>query len=93
MKENLEIEWSRLISQRAFGETINGIITEQRQFGVFVDIGEKFNGLILAPNFREEDGILPSEYPKIGTEVEGKIIGFCENRDAPEWSYVSISLK
>jgi ribosomal protein S1 len=81
--------WMRLKSELSVGQCINAIVTEVHTFGVIVEIGYDFPGVILAPNMMPKDGrpFAVSDYPQVGDEVQTTILGFTDDRRQVSLSY------
>lgn len=46
-------DWNNLKFKYTIGEYIEGIVVKQEPFGVFVDIGEMFDAIVLVPEMLE----------------------------------------
>lgn len=87
-----EENWNRLKSELKIGDTVQGRIFKVEPYGVYVDIGRDFYGIVLAPQIGKES-IAFDEYPKIGETISAIILGFSHYRSQLEFSYVSLSIK
>lgn len=83
--------WNELKSRIIKGQLITGTVIRSERYGLFLDIGESFNGLVLIPFLSKNTDLEFDEYPKTGELVKGKVLDFSDN-DHIEHSYVSISL-
>ena len=70
--------WEDLKSTLEVGSRITGTITKHESYGVLLDIGYEYDGLIQITDFKDEGAMTPGEYPAIGDEVEAVILGFKE---------------
>lgn len=68
--------WEELKNTLEVGTLIVGTITRHKPYGVFVDIGYEYDGLIQITDFKDEGVMTPEEYPAIGEQVQAKILGF-----------------
>jgi len=52
------------------------LILKHEPYGVIVDFGYEYSGIIQITDFKD-DGIMTSaEYPPIGTKIKAKVLGF-----------------
>jgi ribosomal protein S1 len=82
--------WNLLLEKLKIGDVIKGRVFKIEPYGVYVNIGEIFHGIILAPHIGKPN-IAMEEYPKIGVELQSIIVGFSHFNQ--EHSYVSLSIK
>ena len=68
--------WEELKNTLEIGTIIIGTITRHEPYGVFVDIGYEYDGLIQITDFKDEGVMTPEEYPAVGDEVQVKVLGF-----------------
>lgn len=73
------------------GDYIIGVVVERQTFGVFLDIGEEFRGLVLVPHMGKEN-IQVKDYPKVGENIYTKILGFSKHPTDIKYSYVSLEM-
>jgi ribosomal protein S1 len=73
-----EMSWEELKGTLNIGDIVIGTIQKHEPYGVFVDIGYQFEGLIQITDFKDEGVMTKEEYPSIGEEVRAKILGFKE---------------
>lgn len=89
-----EASWKELTERLQIGQEITGTVFRQEPFGVFVDIGEAFHGIVLAPYISTKIGLGLDEYPKVGETITSIVILFDPNdRRDLEWRYISLSIK
>ena len=87
-------KWEELKKKIFKGQIISGKVIRVERFGVFVDIGEDFEAIVLAPHISEKKGITIDEYPKVGEVVKGIILDFSDDRNIDyNFANVSISIK
>jgi ribosomal protein S1 len=60
------------------GDIVEGTITQHEPYGVFVDIGHPFLGLIQIVDFVDVGIFKSSEYPPIGARIKAVVLGFKE---------------
>jgi ribosomal protein S1 len=73
---NEKISWDKLKKSLKVGEQITGTVIRHEQYGVFVDIGYEFDGLIQITDFRDEATMTQEEYPVIGSKINVIVLGF-----------------
>jgi ribosomal protein S1 len=71
-----KLTWDELKETLEVGAIIVGTILRHEPYGVFVDIGYEYDGLIQITDFKDEGVMTPELYPPVGTEVRAKILGF-----------------
>ena len=74
-----EFTWKELTERLQIGQEITGVVFQQEAYGVYVDIGEAFYGIVLAPQISINNGITPEEYPKIGDTITSIILDFSQH--------------
>jgi ribosomal protein S1 len=72
------ISWSTLKKIMTIGEIVKGQVTRHAPYGVFVDLGIPFEGLIQITDFKDQGIMSPQEYPPVGQEIEAVVLGFKE---------------
>lgn len=80
-KNKNENEWNSLKNRLPTGDIVNGVVVHRERFGVFVDLGEEFIGLLEIPSMIYPEGA-PRDTdvrPEIGVILELKIIGFSDS--------------
>ncbi|MFK7777107.1 MAG: S1 RNA-binding domain-containing protein [Gimesia sp.] len=72
--------WAELKSSLKPGMKLTGTITRHESYGFFVAIPNvDFEGLVQITDITDEKGRLsPSDYPQVGTLIEGVVLGFQE---------------
>lgn len=89
-----EATWKEFTERLQIGQEITGTVFRQEPFGVFVDIGEAFHGIVLAPYISTKIGLELKEYPKVGETITAIVILFDPNdRMDLERRYISLSMK
>ncbi|WP_299679227.1 S1 RNA-binding domain-containing protein [uncultured Dokdonia sp.] len=90
-----EFTWKELTERLQIGQEITGVVFQQEAYGVYVDIGEAFYGIVLTPQISLNNRITLEEFPKIGDTITSVILGFSEHtkEESLEWNYVSLSIK
>jgi len=85
-------DWEDLLENISKGDILSGEVTEVRNFGVFVDLGFKFKGLVLVPHITNE--ILGSieDYPQVNEKYLFKVLDFSKN-EILEHSYISLCMR
>ena len=84
--------WNNLKNRIQKGQRITGVVIRSEVFGVFIDIGEPFEGLVLTPYMSRKLKNGLEDYPKIGEVITGTVLDFSSGNDLQN-AYVSISLK
>lgn len=92
-KKTIE-SWKKLKNELQIGQIISGVVFKIEHYGIYVDIGKDFHGIVLAPYISKEI-IEVKDYPKIGEVVTGIIIHFSERNNPNEinFNYVVLSIK
>jgi ribosomal protein S1 len=73
-------EWAAVRARLRVGSLVSVTVTDHQPFGVFVDIGEKFLGLIRRPELDPAGApIAMSEYPGLGSRFQAVIVGLPED--------------
>lgn len=71
-----KLTWDELKDTLEVGTFIVGTILRHEPYGVFVNIGYEYDGLIQITDFKDEGIMTPELYPTVGSEVRAKILGF-----------------
>lgn len=82
--------WEKLQEKLYPDLIILGRVTRVESFGVFVDIGEAFDGLIHSLSINDNDRINYEDYPKVGEIVKVVILGFSKH---PQIEFRTVALK
>jgi len=80
LREMQEDPWHKFVENYAVNDTVDGVITELKDFGAFVKITDEVEGLIHVSEIAEERIGHPSDVLSIGQEVQTRIIGINEER-------------
>ena len=93
IKDRTIENWNKLTQELKVGDVVSGTVFQVESYGVYVDIGEQFYGIVLVPYIG--DGRLESfsDYPQIGSLINTIVIGFSLNKGNMEFSYVGLSAK
>ena len=73
--------WTELKRRLHVNQKIKGTVIESHPFGIILDINEYFHGIVTVPYLGDNHSLDVENYPGIGTEVIGTIIGFREPLD------------
>jgi small subunit ribosomal protein S1 len=73
---NNQITWDELKDTLKIGELVAGTVLRHEPFGVFVDVGYGYDGLIQITDFKDEGVMTPDEYPAIGKKIQAVVLGF-----------------
>jgi ribosomal protein S1 len=57
------------------GDLVTGVVTEHRNFGVFIDIGDE-EPAVAVITMLDDEPKTPATWPDIGTTVEGVFLGY-----------------
>lgn len=76
-----QTSWEELKVVLSVGDEVSGMVMKHEAFGVFVDIGCRFDGLIEIIAFRDEGIMTPDMFPAVGTQVKAKVLGFRESNN------------
>lgn len=68
--------WHDLKSTLGVGSIVMGSVSRHETFGVFVDIGYGYDGLIQITDFKDEGRMSADEFPEIGSVIRAKVLGF-----------------
>jgi len=82
----------KVVLEKLIGTTLSGRVIKVAHFGVFVDLGLKWNGLVLVPHKENAASITIDSCPKIGTEVKAKVLAIAYNEDG-EVYYISLDMR
>ncbi len=93
-KERNKRNWESLKIRLHVGQIVEGIITRVETYGVYIDIGEIFEGIVLIPQL----SLIPlqklEDYPKRGDSIKGIIVDFSDGKNLDyEFANISISVK
>ena len=73
-------EWAKLKAELHVGQMLEGKVLAHWPFGIFVDLGKPFVGLIEIVNFREHgERMTANEFPELGAPIKGVIVQFTDN--------------
>jgi ribosomal protein S1 len=73
-------EWAHLKSDVHIGDILHGKVLAHWPFGIFVDIGRPFVGLIEIVNLRERgQRITPTEFPPLGAGIRAVVVDFTDH--------------
>ncbi len=76
-----QTSWEELKAVLNVGDEVSGVVLKHEAFGVFVDIGCGFDGLIEIIAFRDEGIMTPDMFPAVGAQVKAKVLGFRESNN------------
>ena len=68
--------WDTLKKSGINGKIISGIVIKHETYGVILDLGCDFEGIIQITDFKDEGIMTFDDYPKIGSEIQAKVLGF-----------------
>jgi small subunit ribosomal protein S1 len=72
--------WAAVRTQLQVGALVSGTVERLVPFGVFVDLGVGFPGLIRRTDLDPAGGLVQDdEFPELGSTVEGIIVGLEED--------------
>ena len=74
--------WDRLKRKYKRGDVLSGKVVRQAPFGVFFDAGLDFLVLLEVIEFEnpnQEPFTFPDDYPRAGSEVEGRLTDFTDH--------------
>lgn len=72
--------WREFLKQYSIDESVEGVITEIRDFGAFMKITDEVDGLIHVSEITDQRIATPSEILSIGDTVQARIIGINEEK-------------
>lgn len=73
--------WRATRESLVVGQKVVGTVVKRMPFGVFVDIGQAFPGLVLAPSLDPAGTPMrPEEFPALGARLEAVVVGVPEDR-------------
>lgn len=76
-----QTSWEELKAVLNVGDEVSGVVLKHEAFGVFVDIGCRFDGLIEIIAFLDAGIMTPNMFPAVGTRVKAKVLGFRETNN------------
>lgn len=81
MLENMNsaISWNHLKNLLHVGQIVEGIVLQHEPFGIFVDVGYAYKGIVQITDFKDSGVMTSDEYPDIGQRVSAVILGFKES--------------
>ena len=88
MASMIEITWNELKQKLNIGSVISGTILRHEPYGVFVDIGYPYEGLIQITDFKDEGKMTPKDYPPVGSIARTVVLGFKDR-----WCQVWLGVK
>lgn len=74
-----QVTWEELKRQIKIGDRITGTVVRHEAYGVVVEIGYDYSGLIQITDFKDDEVMTSEEYPPVGQEVHAVILGFKEH--------------
>ena len=74
-----EITWNAVKQSLNVGTQVIGKVLRHESYGVFLDIGYDYEGLIQITDFKDENQMTTAEYPDIGEQIEAVVLGYKEN--------------
>jgi len=86
-------DWNQLKEKIHIGDILYGVVVDIKKYGVYISIGEKFHGIVLAPHISKNEYIYILNYPKIGEKIKVMVLDFSENKNNMKYSYLSLSIK
>lgn len=76
------------------GERVKGVVSQVREFGLFIDIGGGLEGMVHISEMSWDRALKPSEVARVGEEVEAQIIRLPDRKDKKErHERIGLSLK
>jgi len=73
-----DTSWEKLKSKLNIGTVVTGVVTKHEPYGVYVNIGYSFDGLIQITDFKSHGVMTTAEYPPINSEIKAKVLGYKE---------------
>jgi ribosomal protein S1 len=72
--------WEDLKSSLSVGQIVSGKVVSHAPFGVFVDLGLPFLGVVEIPYFKDDTARLQREdFPAVGATIRARIIAFADH--------------
>ena len=72
--------WEDVKLQLPIGSEVVGTVWSVKPYGVWVDLGVGFDGLILVPELAGEGPKQPEDYPQVGTRVSAKVLWHADHK-------------
>ena len=73
----IDDSWESVKQRLSIGSRVRCVVTQQRNFGVFVRIeGIQFEGLIHITDFKDAGPMSAEEFPALGSELEAVVMIF-----------------
>lgn len=73
------ITWNHLKKLLQIIQIVEGVVLQHEPFGIFVDVGHEYKGIIQITDFKDSGLMISEEYPDIGQHVTAVILGFKES--------------
>jgi small subunit ribosomal protein S1 len=67
-------DWDEVKRLLAIGTDVEGVVTRVAPFGVFVDLGVGFDGVLEVPQMAGTNRKRIEDYPAVGARVTAKVI-------------------
>jgi ribosomal protein S1 len=78
--------WEEAKHRFPVGARVHGVVIEHHPFGIFVDLGDPVAlGLVQITEFRDEERMMPEQYPPIGASIEAVVLGHTDERRMQVW--------
>lgn len=63
-----------------------GVVVSHHSFGIFVDLGDPLAlGLVQITDFLDEGRMTPQRYPRLGSSIEGVVLGHTDEHRTQIW--------
>lgn len=73
------ISWDNLKKLLQVGQIIEGVVLQHEPFGIFVDLGYDYQGVVQITDFKDSGVMTPDQYPDIGQSITAVVLGFKES--------------
>ena len=75
LRRDTELDWQRFCDRVQVGQRISGVVVAARDYGAYLDFGERFPALVEVTNFARTRYPIPIvDLLAIGVELRGEII-------------------
>lgn len=73
--------WTALKNRLQIGQVVEGVVQHREPFGIFVDLGEDFVGLVevVCLPFPPGKAIDVDDYPEVGETVQARVLQFVDS--------------
>lgn len=71
-----KLAWHEFKAILPEGSLVAGVVLKHEPYGVFVDIGHGYDGIIQITDFNDHGVVTTKDYPPVGTRLLTTVLGF-----------------